>query len=175
MDRKKQLLIILVITSTFLLSNETKLNKVQASPIATVYIDPPQINNCTIGDYIKINVTIANVSDLAAWEFQLYYHTRVLNATGWEEGPFLQGKSPSGTFTLVGDWNNNYNATHGRIWLVCTILGEGHADGTGTLATITFQIKASGYAVLSLPEKQTKLYDSTPIDPQPIAHITIGG
>lgn len=174
MDRKKQLLIILVITSTFLLSNETNLNKVQASTIAAVYIDPPEINNLTIGDHFKINVTIANVSDLAAWEFQLYYHSHVLNATEWEEGPFLQ--NVRSTFSLVADWNNNYNTTHGRIWLACTLLGSGQgADGSGTLATITFQIKGSGYAVLSLPEKQTKLYDSTPVDPQPIAQITIGG
>ena len=170
---KKHALITLIIIIPFLVIIDSQIKIGQTSTTATVYINPPEVTNYTIGESFTINVTVANVSDLAVWEIQLYYYSSVLEAIEWEEGPFL--KNVRATFCMTVAWNNNYNSTHGRIWLGCTLYYSGPgAYGSGTLATITFNVTGVGSCPLSLPLDQTKLWDSS-FEPQPIPHDTIGG
>jgi len=140
----------------------------------TLSISPSEISDLTIGDTFAIDVNIAGVTNLAGWEFKLYYLSQVLNATEAIEGPFLS--SVRSTIFLKLNFTDNYNSTHGRIWLTCALFGLGTgADGAGTLATITFKIAGAGYSPLSL--LNTKLVDSTPVPPgpQPIPHTASGG
>jgi len=58
---------------------------VKTSPTATaqttmVYVDPQLTTIDEIGKTFEINMSISQVTDLAAWEFKLYYESSPLNA-----------------------------------------------------------------------------------------------
>jgi len=145
-------------------------------PTATVYIEPPEISGLTVGENFTITVPVADVSDLAGWEFSLYFCSRVINVVDADEGPFL--KNVRNTIFVSVNVTNNYNITHGLVRLACALLQSGHgADGSGTLATIDFTVVGVGQTPLHLPQNETKLRDSTPMPPgpQPIPHTTVDG
>jgi len=143
---------------------------VKPQNITTLYVEP-QLTTIKPLRTFEINISIANVTDLAGWEFKLYYPNSLLNATEIREGPFL--KTAGGTFFMVKEFTDNYNETHGRIWAACVLEGQGPgANGTGTLAIITFKTKLNGTAILHLAE--TDLIDSE-MPPNHISHITVDG
>ena len=143
---------------------------VKPQNITTLYVEP-QLTTIKPLRTFEINISIANVTDLAGWEFKLYYPNSLLNATEIREGPFL--KTAGGTFVTVKEFTDNYNETHGRIWAACVLEGQGPgANGTGTLAIITFKTKLNGTAILHLAE--TDLIDSE-MPPNHISHITVDG
>jgi len=110
----------------------------------------------------NINATITDVTDLAGWELKLYYRNSILATVKATEEPFLKQGGSTAFFTV--EFNNNYNTTHGRIWLTCTLLGNvSGVNGTGTLTTITFQAVAGGNTTLNLAD--TVLGDSLYYEP----------
>ena len=120
----------------------------------------------------QVNVTVSQVTNLAAWDFKLYYRSSILNASSISEGPFLK-QGGSSTSLLILNFTDNYNATYGRIWAACTIIGQGPGiSGSGTLATITFKAKAGGNAVLHL---QDTMLDDANIPPGHIPHSDVDG
>ncbi|RLI43913.1 hypothetical protein DRO69_08575 [Candidatus Bathyarchaeota archaeon] len=161
------LILILLLTTFFSISSYTP--STQANPTTPIlYIDPPSTTvNAT--ETFNINATIKDVTDLAGWELKLYYRNSILAAVKATEGPFLKQGGSTAFFTV--DFNNNYNTTHGRIWLTCTLLGNvSGVNGSGTLATITFQAVAGGNTALHLAD--TVLGDS---QANPINHTTNDG
>jgi hypothetical protein len=117
----------------------------------------------------SINASIANVADLGGWELKLYYRNNILAVITAIEGPFLKQGGSTAFFTV--ELNNNYNTTHGRIWLTCVLLGSvPGVDGSGTLATINFQAVGGGNTTLHLTD--TVLGDS---QANPIDHTTNDG
>jgi len=160
------LILILLLTTFFSTSSYTP--STQANPTPILYIDPPSTTvNAT--ETFNINATIANVTDLAGWELKLYYRNNILAAVKATEGPFLKQGGSTAFFTV--EFNNNYNTTHGRIWLTCTLLGNvPGVNDTGTLTTITFQAVAGGNTTLNLAD--TVLGDS---QANPINHTTNDG
>ena len=135
-----------------------------------IYVDPQQTIT-KIGETLSINISIAQVTNLAAWEIKLYYLNAILNGTKAMEGPFL--KIAGQTFFWIISFTDNYNATHGRIHISCTLTGTGPgASGSGTLTTITFKAKNGGNTPLTL--KDTKLLDAQD-PPQQIPHTTTDG
>jgi len=157
-------LTILVILS-FIITVQVKANS------TTVYVEP-SLTSIEFSQTCQINISISQVVDLAGWEFKLYYPNSILNATSIEEGPFL--KSAGSTLYLNLSFTDNYNATHGLIWVACALQGSGPgATGNGTLATITFKAKYAGNAKLTLAD--TDLVDSQMPDPNHIPHSTIDG
>jgi len=143
---------------------------VKPQNITTLYVEP-QLTTIKPLRTFEINISIANVTDLAGWEFKLYYPNSLLNATEIKEGPFL--KTAGGTFFMVKEFTDNYNETHGRIWAACVLEGQGPGtSGAGTLAMITFKAKLNGTAILHLAE--TDLIDSE-MPPNHISHVTVDG
>jgi hypothetical protein len=134
--------------------------------IVSVY---PSASYVEVGSTFSVNVTVSNVYDLVGWEFKLYYLSAKLNGTSVAEGPFL--KQGGNTFFYVVNFTDNYNATHGMVWLTCTLLGAvPGVSGNGTLATITFRAREPGSSSLML--KDTLLSDSKA---NPIAHTVVHG
>lgn len=143
----------------------------KADAASTTIAVQPEYSEVDPLQTFKINITIANVVDLAAWDFQLYYPSRMVNATKIVEGPFL--KKVAQTSFLIVDFTDTYNSTHGRIWAACTMIGQGAgANGNGTLAEITFAARSPGLALLHLEE--TNLLDSK-MPPNKIPHSTLDG
>jgi hypothetical protein len=83
-----------------------------------------------------VDIDITGVDDLYAWEFKLYYNSTILSNSAVSEGTFLS--DAGSTFFRVINNTDTYNATHGRFWVTCTLLGDiSGVSGSGTLATIT--------------------------------------
>ena len=119
----------------------------------------------------QVNITVTQITDLAGWDFKLYYPNWLLNASNIVEGPFL--KMAGATDFLKFNFTDSYNATCGLIWAVCLLEGQGAgASGSGTLATITFEAVSGGNGTLHLAD--TDMVDSQ-MPPNHISHDTSDG
>lgn len=129
---------------------------VRAEPETRLYVDPPTCEGGP-GDSFTVNISVADVDYLYGWQLKLYWNPNLLNATSLEEGPFLKdaGETRLGPQPPISPINN----TLGRVQAVCTLLGVGAYDapsGSGTLASVTFIVKAAGECPLNLTD--TELY-----------------
>jgi len=136
----------------------------------TVYINPPSKKGLLPDETFPVNVTVADVTLLFSWEFQLYYRSGILNASNWTPGP--EFTSPNAVI-FSQSWTDNYNETHGQIDIVCTFGGQRTFNGTTTLATLYFKVKSLGTTLLHLQD--TLLLDNTYPFPQDILHTTVDG
>jgi hypothetical protein len=167
MKGKKLLIYMLsiLVISTFNLTNFPSLTKAQTT--TTVYIDP-ELTLTQLNTTFSVNISISGVTDLCSWQAYIYYKNEILKATGYAEGSFLKSYGPT---LFDGGYNNNYNETHGEIWMYClrTWSGAG-VNGSGTLATVIFEAAVGGTTPLSLAN--TILGNSTA---QRISHTTADG
>jgi len=127
-----------------------------------VYIDPPKIEDITLepGERFAINVSIANVSDLSGYEFNMSYNTLILTCVGVEVGPPENLPIP----------NWRVDDDKGDVWVNVTY-GEPVTTGSAvTVASLTFLIEGRGTSVFDL--YYTKLIDSLG---EPITHEAFGG
>jgi hypothetical protein len=150
----------------------------------TLSVEPAGTFGLQPGDVFSTNINVWNVTDLYAWQFILFYRSSVLNATtrldsgnyvpAIDEGPFLKTGGVS-TFFVISNFTDNYNATHGFMWVSCTRVGPGvgGVDGNGTLATVTFKAVGSGSSILHLSD--TDLLDSAEPFGLQIPHTPIDG
>jgi hypothetical protein len=102
-----------------------------------LYVDP-SVTYARVGEEVKINITIADVVDLYAWQVGLNFDPSMLSFTEVSFlGPFPWTLGPS-----------NYT-TPGIILIGATMLGQVPGfNGTTVLATITFKAIASGVSDL---------------------------
>ena len=167
MKEKKLLtyMLSILIVSSFNPTSFLSLTKAETATV--VYIDP-ELTLTQLNTTFSVNISIAEVTDLCSWQAYIYYRNEILKATGYAEGPFLKSH---GDTLFDGGYNNNYNETHGEIWMYClrTWSGAG-VNGSGTLATVTFEAKMGGTTPLSLAN--TILGNSTA---QRISHTTADG
>jgi len=146
-----------------------------ASPGTTVYVDPEE-STVKLCQTFKIDVNVADVTGLQGFDFCLSYDTTILDGLEVEEGPFMA----SFGFTIVAykEIDDEYETTVGRIWFAVVLLGDAFADGTGTLATITFNATALGESVLDLhsilPYKSEEVKLCT-CSPEPITNTAVDG
>lgn len=170
----KKSVLILILSLMLQTSVHSAIPTANSSPTATVYVNPSEVTDVAPGDTFSINIDIANVAGLAGWEIKLYYERDVLNTITATEGQFLKSVVPPHNTTMfIPTINPNWNATHGRVYLGCTLWGQGPgASGSGTLASITFEVVGVGQTPLSLPQDQTILVDP---NVQDIPHTTVGG
>jgi len=129
-----------------------------------------------VGSNFTVNLTVTGVTNLAVWEFRLFYPNSILNCTNASEGPFLQegGNSQYFTFNIT----NSYNATYGCVLLGATLVGAvPGVSGSGTLANVTFQAIGSGNAILHFDNDPiwNFLLDATPPPRNPIPYTTVDG
>jgi len=111
-----------------------------------LYVDPLSPQALRINRTYTLDVRIANVTDLYAWEFKLYYKKAIVNATRASEGPFLS----AGGSTLMTDTSNpNYNSTHGLVSLADSLFSTSPGvNGSGVIAHITFKGLSQGNSTL---------------------------
>ena len=107
---------------------------------------------------LVFNLTVTNVTGLYGWDARIYFENTVVNVVNASEGPFLS--SAGGTFWAPPNFNNGFNATHGTAFLGCTLIGNvSGVNGSGVLATITFQTVGGGNAILHIDPIDTILVD----------------
>ena len=129
----------------------------------TLYVDPSSVTGLTPGQTFTINIKVSDVTNLYGFEFKLGYDTSILDATEITIGPFLN--EPIYTF------KKKIDNTNGFLWVATSSQKPAAPkSGSGTLATITFQVTGSGSCALDL--YGTKLGNS---DVNPIPHVVNDG
>lgn len=177
--KKRKVHVIALISSTALILSAFSLLLFQGSvcsadpsALEVIYVEPGfiHVTEGETGSQITSNVSICGATNVYGYEFRLFYNSTLLNGTAVAEGQFL--KAAGNTFFEIEDFNDNYNATHGQIWVYSTLKGLlPGVNGTGTLVTVTFMTKhSSGFSLLTLSE--TKLSDPSS---NAIGHTVIGG
>jgi hypothetical protein len=103
-----------------------------------VFIDPPSLTVGAVGDSFIANVSISNVTNLYAYQFELYYNSTVMNGTQVIEGSFLESGGP--VYFNVVNFTDHYDSTQGLITVFCTLTGNvSGVSGWGVLTTIKFK------------------------------------
>ena len=164
----------LIIIALTVLSLITPLYTTHAEGSTTMQV-APSTTTVRSGTTFTLDVIVTDVTDLAVWEFRLFYLNTILNCTSITEGPLL--KAGGSTF-FESTIHNAYNATHGWLLAGSTLLGPvPGVNGTGTLATITFQAIAAGDTPLRFSSDPlvTLLLDSSPPPRHSILFTTIDG
>jgi hypothetical protein len=122
----------------------------------------PETNAAVVGQDFAVDIRVLNVTDLFGWEIKLSWNVTLLDAVNVTEGSFLKN-SGSTYFTY------KVNNTVGYVVVDGTLLGDvDGVDGSGTLGTIKFHVKAAGECDLDLYD--TSLIDSSE---KKISHIAV--
>ena len=152
---KKEIVVVLAIILALFMSVLPFIQPAKAET-TTVFIDCPDTIN--IGTF-QVKVNISDVTGLYGWEFKLYFDNSLLRYVDYDlTGCFLEEAGP--TFQ-VDKCKNDYNETHGVVWLGDSLMGPGlSASGSGTLVIITFEALDVGTVELvfedQLPEMEGK-------------------
>ena len=116
---------------------------IHAASTARITLDPI-VNGAKPTESFSVNVTVADVADLYAWQLNLTFNPVILESLEILEGPFLQqfGTTMMSAVTL--------NNTAGYAFTVCALLDleAPGATGSGVLATVNFRVKAAGMSPL---------------------------
>lgn len=107
-----------------------------------------EMSSTTTATGIDLTVSVLDVEDLYAYQFSLNFDPTLLAALGGSEATFLSSAGP--TFFHAGDIDN----TAGTIaFAFSTLLGPTDGvDGSGELATISFDVVQAGLANFSFSE-----------------------
>jgi len=141
---------------------------VSSVPMAEV-VPSPAFGWIPLGSKGQIDVFVGNVVNLHGWELLLFYENIPVNVTSIVEGSFLA--SAGSTDFEVIRLDEEFNATHGVVWVNCTLVEPLKAvDGGGLIATVFFESIDVGGSYLDL--SQTKLYD---LSGNLIPHSTVIG
>ena len=144
---------------------------VNAAPAEPVVKVNPKISVIAPGESFEINVTVSDVSDLYGWQFNVTFNSAVLNCTGVEEGPFL--KQVGNTWLLPYTIDN----TAGFVFFGDALFPppQSGANGSGTLATITFNVTAEGESNLHFFESKLNTMNLDEGIPVSILHTAVDG
>ena len=127
---------------------------VYSARISDVWVNPASTTNPS--SPFSVSVDISSVDDLYGWEFKLFYEKSILNGNSVTEGAFLS--SGGTTFFTAISFTDNYNATHGIVWYTCTLTGNvAGVTGSGTLASISFNVAGGASGTTSLHLERTRL------------------
>ena len=172
---RRKLILVSMLFAIFFANMMPFVIHVSAEQTTKLLMDPPSIidESLTPCNNITLTVQISDVTNLFGYEFGIYYRNTVLIAVEAVRPPghFLEPTDPFGQFVAKWELKNDFNATHGRIWLAFTLLApETARSGSGTLAEITFHIESVSSTSITL--KDTKLADDTG---SPISHVVESG
>jgi heme/copper-type cytochrome/quinol oxidase subunit 2 len=132
----------------------------------SINVQPEESTVLGTGLEFQVNITVSEVANLGAWDVQLYFPNSLLSAINVSEGPFLE--QAGSTLFLPINATNSYNATDGEVRAADTLTGNvTGANGSGTLATITFEALSGGDGNLTFGETelQAQVYPDFPVIP----------
>jgi|YelNatPaOPRAMG01_1025707.scaffolds.fasta_scaffold23212_2 hypothetical protein len=165
MDIKKMMVITsILLTAIGLLSSTASATSIILSPGQTLTPTPPP-SDPEVNTIFDVNITIANVTNLYAWQIVIWFRNDVLQAVDAVEGPFLKQVGSTYWAFLPDNIINDYNDTHGYLFVGCSGTWDpslGGANGTGVLCTIKFNgtnVGSSSLVIGSNPPYVTYLED----------------
>lgn len=126
------------------------IRRASADGLPLLQLIPASTNVENASQPLILNLTITNVTGLWGWQATIYFENAVLNFVDASEGPFLISTG-NDTFWPSPTVTNGFNATHGRAFLGCLFVGNvTGVDGSGVLATMTFQPVGGGNATVHI-------------------------
>jgi PKD repeat protein len=133
------------------------------APLTEIFLDPSTVS-ANPGETFTLDINVSDVTDLFCWGVKLGWPLGLLevDAADIVEGPFLKQGGATGFAKKAFD---DY------IDCACTLLGAASGvNGSGTLVTVTFQVRETGDATLDL-------YSTTLLDPSlvEIPHVAQDG
>lgn len=132
----KKNLMFVVMVSAFLLIVPS------AYALMKVSIDPAVINSLDAGSSFNVNVNVQDAVDLAGFQFELVYNPDIVSISSVVLSNFLitQGRTVE---TIPGMPEYDIDNEAGRLTCNRVTVGTGAgASGSGTLVSITFQVKS---------------------------------
>ncbi len=145
-----------------------------------VSILPAEVTINEPGQTTTVDLNITDVTNLYGYEIKVWFENDIVNATEVVRplGHLLEPSDPEKEFVPKWEIKNDYNATHGYIWLSYTLLApESARSGSGILAKITFVGLEEGTTIVILnnypgTSGPVKLANN---EGQPIAHTANNG
>jgi hypothetical protein len=165
----KNATVIILIIAVFGIS---LMKPVKADGTPTIRINPAsqELPETTVGQTFNVSIAIDDVTDLWAWKVRLNWDPDILNITDVSEGPFLQSV---GNTLFLWPGPSSSSIIKGYIpEISCNLFANTGANGSGSLATVTFKVLAPGTSDITINE--TQLLSSTDDNP-PIEHIDVNG
>lgn len=137
----KKILVVtpLLLVMLGLLSSTASAPIIILSPETLTPTPPP--SDPEVNTIFDVNITIADVTNLYAWQIVLWFQNDVLQAVDAVEGPFLKQVGSTYWAFLPDNIVNDFNDTHGYLFVGCSGTWDpnlGGANGTGVLCTIKF-------------------------------------
>jgi hypothetical protein len=124
----------------------TLVNSLMAQNLAVCV--KPQSLGAGIDQTISLNIAVENVSNLAGFQFDIYYNTEIIHATSATLGDFLTSTGKS-SIEIGPEINNNNNP--GKLIFGGATFGAGAGPtGNGILANIEFVAQAEGFSIVDL-------------------------
>ncbi len=150
---KVAVLLFATVLSGWLILQEAILTKAQT---ATQVIVVPASTTPLVGTTVNVDINVASVTNLGAYQFSLNFNPAVLQETNVVNGAFL-----SSTGRTLGTPLTTVDNTLGKVTYALNTNGTTPAgpDGSGTLATVTFNVVGSGLSNLNL--SGVELLDAT--------------
>ncbi len=136
----RSLLLVGMLTLTF------NLTTAYASPDTILYIEPPSIIDPTLtpGNSFTVDVMVSDVEYFFAWQVNMSFNPAVLEIIDIIEGDFLKDQ-PEGTSGIVSRVENE----QGWALFGCATIGPYIGkNGSGTLATVEFEVVAEGESLI---------------------------
>jgi hypothetical protein len=137
----------LMLVALGILTLAFNLTIVQASPETTLYVYPSSIVDPTLAQAstFTVDLMVSDVEFLYSWQVNMSYSSAVLKCVNITEGEFLANQ-PEGTWGVKLIKNDKGWAFFG--W---TTIGE-HigVSGSGTLATVEYEVLAEGESLLKI-------------------------
>jgi hypothetical protein len=122
---------------------------------ATIYVDPP-VAFAPKGENFTVDIKIADVVDLYAWQVNMSFDPNVIEFINVTEGEFLKGQ-PEGTLTVPP------KVEEGWVLFGWTTKGKyAGVSGSGRLAIVELRVLAEGECVLNITHFNTYLLHYVP-------------
>lgn len=122
-----------------------------AASTPIVFVDPPEVKDLDPGQNFAVNITVADITinetighksyGLYGWSINLTFNPTIVNVVNVTEGPFLKETHETMFFTPIKNNDAGY-VSAGAIFMPPA--PERGAEGSGVLATITFNVIGQG-------------------------------
>jgi hypothetical protein len=120
----------------------------QLNPYTKIHLEP-YLDFGNPGQSFNLNVDTSDSRFVYSWEIYLWWDPTLFDASGVIEGSFLKGPFGNRTIQLSSETYPNEGVIHVRGWSTLSTPDKG-VSGNGTLATITYQVKAKGICSIAL-------------------------
>lgn len=131
------------------------------APFTRIHLEP-YLNFGNPDQFFNLNINISDARFVYNWTIYLWWNPALFDVESVVDGNFLKGPFGNRTTELSFETYANEGVIHVEEWSTLTTSDSG-VNGNGTLATITFQIKAKGTCNINITSAMLFDPDGSPI------------